>query len=88
MSNTGSKINCLVIVKGYTKGKFSSTHASFLQMLAVKPDVGDIVTLEPGSTWGTIQCVVEHCKVSEEMVRLYARLMTDADHDKLAEYGE
>jgi hypothetical protein len=83
-----NKVSCLVVVNGYTEGKFDPKRSRFWQILAAKPHVGDVVVLEPGSTWGVIQCVVEHCKISEAGITLYTRLMTDADYAKLAEYGD
>lgn len=76
------------IVNGYTEGKFSDERATFTQELPVMPDVGDVVLLEPGPTWGQIWCVVERRVIDSVQVTLLSRLVSNEDRFNLALVGE
>lgn len=73
-------IQCLVIVNGYTEGKFDANRARFAVLFDVVPNVGDTILLEPNPTWGKIWCVVEHRYVGSRFVYIGARVATHDDH--------
>jgi hypothetical protein len=82
-----NRINCLVIVNGYTEG-FGDKRGKFTQIFPIVPSVGDLILLEPGSNWGKIWCVVEHRVIYENSITLCTRLIKQEDQLKAWEYGE
>jgi hypothetical protein len=82
----------LVIVNGYTEGKFDDHRGHFSTTLDVAPVAGDFLEIAPGPTWGRIACVVERRLLREGEddggVTILARLATDKDHNVLGAYGQ
>lgn len=65
---------CVVEVMGID-GKFASDRATFDVKLPFAPSIGDELVLEPGGGWGTVSCVVTRRIVSEDGVRLVAKVV-------------
>ena len=58
-------------------------HGTFAVNFDVMPDVGDVVLLEPGLSWGKIWCVIEKRLIGAKVVWLCARPATPKERDDI-----